>query len=53
MFVLASLSQVWGQTEEMCPSITYPPLGIIARIARLAFNEMNEIRNRDVNFEWL
>ena len=26
-------------------------MGIAARIARLAFNEMNEIGNRDVNFE--
>ena len=26
-------------------------LGIAARVARLAFNEMNEIGNRDVNFE--
>ena len=35
----------------MCASITYPPLGIAARITRLAFNEMKEIGNRDVNFE--
>ena len=26
-------------------------ISIVARIARLAFNEMNEIGNRDVNFE--
>ena len=26
-------------------------MGIAARIARLTFNEMNEIGNRDVNFE--
>ena len=26
-------------------------MGIAARTARLAFNEMNEIGNRDVNFE--
>ena len=25
-------------------------MGIVARIARLAFNEMNEIGNKDVNF---
>ena len=26
-------------------------MGIAARIARLAFNEMNKIGNRDANFE--
>ena len=48
MFVLASLIK---SRDKHRNSITYQPLGIAARRARLAFNEMNETENRDVNFE--